>query len=271
MKASITFAHYNRPDFLRRTLHAYYVLHQNILDDIEFIVIDDNSTDSAEEVCAEFSSKLNISYNYIKNEKKNVNPVRLINMGVQLAQGEVIFIANPECLPINSIVTDAISRLHEDVYLSYLCYSLSNETQNIVNQIPLSANYIDDIMKQTGNLPNRSVSIEGEDGWYNHPVFRPVGYHFTAALRRDTFIEIGGFDESFKDGLGYDDNDFLRRLGVKQIPLLFGEGIVLHQNHYSNTWMVSDQPSAPSNADLYFKMAEAGNWKAAQSIFYEEA
>lgn len=49
-------------------------------------------------------------------------------------------------------------------------------------------------------------------GWYNHPIHNNRPYHFLSAVSRKDLIKIGGFDPIFKDGLWYDDDDFLNRI-----------------------------------------------------------
>lgn len=49
-------------------------------------------------------------------------------------------------------------------------------------------------------------------GWYNHPEFNNRPYHFLTAITRNDLKKVGGFDDNFKNGLWYDDDDFLRRV-----------------------------------------------------------
>jgi len=49
-------------------------------------------------------------------------------------------------------------------------------------------------------------------GWYNHPVHNNRPYHFLSAITRKDLNKIGGFDPIFKNGIWYDDDDFLSRV-----------------------------------------------------------
>jgi hypothetical protein len=49
-------------------------------------------------------------------------------------------------------------------------------------------------------------------GWYSHPVYNKRCLHFLSVLSKKTLNTIGGFCNEFKDGLWYDDNDFLDRI-----------------------------------------------------------
>jgi len=55
-------------------------------------------------------------------------------------------------------------------------------------------------------------------GWYNHQIHNNRPFHFLSAVTRNTLNKVGGFDESFRNGIWYDDNDFLDR--VKKIAQL---------------------------------------------------
>lgn len=49
-------------------------------------------------------------------------------------------------------------------------------------------------------------------GWYNHPIYKNRPFHFLSAITRNDLNKIGGFDNKFKDGFWYDDDDFLNRI-----------------------------------------------------------
>jgi hypothetical protein len=54
------------------------------------------------------------------------------------------------------------------------------------------------------------TKVDGQKGWrwYAHPVHRPVKYWFCQLMSRDFFEEIGGFDELYRWGQGFDDDAF---------------------------------------------------------------
>jgi GT2 family glycosyltransferase len=90
-------------------------------------------------------------------------------------------------------------------------------------------------------------------GWYNHSVYRPVGFHFCMAMMREDLEEIGGFDERFATGIGFDDDDLVRRIKKAGMGLkIVDDPFVIHQKHartdYENTWTRRMQ-----NEDLYLR------------------
>ena len=44
--------------------------------------------------------------------------------------------------------------------------------------------------------------------WVQHSEYRPARYHFCSALRKDLYLQVGGFDEQFSRGFCFDDDDF---------------------------------------------------------------
>jgi len=269
MTISVVISHLNRPEFLKRSLMAYRHT-QESLDDVEFVVVDDNSYNRADEVCKEMSKYLNITYFYRK-EKPDKGQSRSNNIGVSLSSGDILVIANTECFPIAPIFEEIRSKITSDRYLSMLCYSISGPKQHLINQLDChSDSYISNILSIVGEFVPRQYVTEGSDGWYNHPIYRPCHFFFTAALPRELFLKMGGFDEAFSVGVGFEDDDIVRRIKVLGVPIDFGEGIVLHQNHYSASWSMSEgMHLLYNNQAVYQRKSSEGNWKSEKSLFYE--
>lgn len=97
-------------------------------------------------------------------------------------------------------------------------------------------------------------------GWLNHPIYRNSSLHFLSASYQQNIKKIKGFDESYKDGSCYEDNNFLLRMKqitkVSIIPpdKLFG----IHQYHGYNSSFIfgSDKKMIKINADLFKKLHE---------------
>jgi GT2 family glycosyltransferase len=70
-----------------------------------------------------------------------------------------------------------------------------------------------------------AASCMGQGMWFCHSTDelpdeqcgrakRPAGagFHFCSMMHRSLFYEVGGFSEEYRDGQGYEDNDFLWKL-----------------------------------------------------------
>lgn len=247
MKISIVTAYYNRKQLLINTLNSI-VKSQH--DDYEFIIVDDASDEEHR------IEDLLIRYPFIKlirvnrEDKWYFNPCIPFNMGFKKASGEIILIQNPECLHVGDILKYTNNNLQIGNYFSYSCYSVDLPTTQKFSTYDLTVNEI------LNNVPlyNKSVTSDGEMSWYNHPYYRPVGYHFCSAITKKDLIDLDGFDEKYAWGIGYDDDDFLRRVKGKLNFQFVENPFVIHQYHYniSNNYKIEDaQNKLNRNKNLY--------------------
>lgn len=118
------------------------------------------------------------------------NPCVPINMGVAVATGDVIVLTNPEVvhrLPILSGMRDRLSELGEMGYVAAACRAHGKW-----------------LCHSTDMPPDRALGrVPSPPG---------AGLHFCSMLHRSLFDIAGGFDERYRDGQAYEDNDFLWRL-----------------------------------------------------------
>ncbi len=119
-----------------------------------------------------------------------LNPCIAFNRGVAAARGDIIVLSNPEVVHRGAI----LGRLGRAV-------------------------------KEAGKKSYIAASCWGGGWWYCHsnlmpppvrvgraPMPKDAGLHFCSALHRSFYEDVGGFDEDYRDGQGYEDNDFLWRL-----------------------------------------------------------
>jgi GT2 family glycosyltransferase len=119
-------------------------------------------------------------------------------------------------------------RVTEESYISYGCYSLGEGEE-----------------PETVQIQPRGNRFDGDSGWYNHPVYRPVKHHFCSAISANNLRLLNGFDERFCDGVAYDDDYFVEQ--IKRLGLTIEETeqpFVFHQFHVS-AWK--------QNPDLIYK------------------
>lgn len=231
---SICIAYYNRPEYLKRTLSLYYILHQERIKDYEFIIIDDGSRNDlrASLITKEFEDKMDIKVFYREN-KDDINPAVAINASIKLAKNDTILITCPETFPASPFlyeINKQIMNINE--YLLIPCYSIPVNSQLEIEKLDLSD--INGILKCI-NLYPRIVNSEGDDGWYSHPQFRPVLFYFAAVIKKRYFFHIGGIDEDFRYGWGYEDDDFCRRIKLNGTKISWlSNSFCLHQYHYTN-------------------------------------
>ena len=105
MKVSVITATYNRADLLK-TLYKSLLTNSNV--EIDWLVMDDGSTDNTKEVIEQFQkdNKIEIKYNYQKNQGK----MKAINELVQKATGDVII----DCDSDDCFTQDAFNIIKEE-------------------------------------------------------------------------------------------------------------------------------------------------------------
>lgn len=223
---SVVTAYYNRKKLFTRTLKSMLPYYGKI--DFEVIVVDDGSDE------AERLEDLQTDFPFlrvIRLEKQNKwykNPCIPFNIGFEAVKGDKIIIQNPECYHFGAILAYVDAHLKENEYLSFGCFSMDKLNTDD------DALFFDEknIAKLIENN-NRSFTTDGDLGWYNHSKFRPEAFHFCAAMMSTDLFDLGGFDERYAKGVGYDDDELIWRIKNKKMQIKFiDDQIVLHQNHY---------------------------------------
>ena len=239
MRFAIVATYYDRLPQLINTINS---LNKYRRDDFIFVLIDDHSP-------AELT-RLNNEFPLVTMRMMNKtwsNSSVPFNKGFEMALSynpEFVIIQNAECYHAGNILSHVEDNLTADNYIAYPCYSLGKD-----DQLPPE------------KINNKCASFDGDSAWYNHPHYRPVGYHFCSAITADNLRKINGFDERFKDGKDYEDNFLLHQiqcLGLRiDIP---SEPFVYHQWHYS-----SPRPGK-TNADLYKILIQSKDYRAIHII-----
>lgn len=220
MSISIVMAYYNRKEQLDRTLNS---IGKSKILDFELIIVDDAS----EEPLIYDNKKVKI----IRIEPKDkwyYNPCIPYNIGLRASTGDIVIIQNPECYHIGDILSYVQDNIHDGLYLSFACYALNPKDTDMFHN------------GETLKLNNRMFRNPERNGWFNHSVYRPAGYHFCSAITRKDLNIIGGFDVKYAMGISYDDDDLIRRIRQKMKVSIIDDPYVLHQYHYPFSYAIKD-------------------------------
>ena len=224
MKISIVTTYYNRWPQFEATLKRFNELYKG-RHDWDLVVVDDCSDD--EHALTKERLKFcdfNIQVVQMPPEKKYCNPCVPFNVGFVHAYGEVVLIQNPECTHYDNILDDCL-KLEDNEYRVYSCFSANPEQ---TEEIKKSAPKLENIFE--GNT--KSASRDGSfDSWYQHKDIRNHSLHFCAAIKNKDLRDLQGFDQRFAKGVGYDDNEFLHRIKMKNMNITCSDKVVYHQYH----------------------------------------
>jgi len=201
----------------------------------EVIIVDDNSDPEFKLYDILDNYPFIIKYIEISKEEKGnrINPCLAYNKGFENADGDIIIIQNPECMHVGDIILFLVNNIKENDYYSFSCFSTNSISSN--KKLIESNNKFEKI--NDNNFLDRNIM--NHYNWYNHPIYRPVSYHFCSAIYKEKLKLLGGFDPSYSEGYCYDDDEFLFRikydlkLNVINIPP--DNVFVIHQYHLFNT------------------------------------
>jgi predicted glycosyltransferase involved in capsule biosynthesis len=119
---------------------------------------------------------------------------------------------------MGDVLTYVSKNVNENNYISMACYSVNKRIT------------LKETIENFKILPQQSVSAY--IGWYNHSKYRPVHYHFCAALTKRNLNILGGFDERYAMGIGYEDNEFIDRVKRLNLEMVIADDVpVIHQWH----------------------------------------
>jgi len=235
---SIVMAYYNRQILLDETIKS---IKQSKFKDWELIIVDDASLTTVR--CPEATKIIRIE----QKDKWYHNPCIPYNMGFKEAKGDVVIIQNPECLHVGDVLSYANANIEKGKYISFGCYAVNRmQTKRIRQGIKPE---IDDRMFAVGQKKR-----DDWNGWYNHPVHRPVAYHFCSVITKTDLKAIGGFDERYADGVAFDDDAFIRSIRRRGMNVeITTYPFVIHQFH---THFAYEEPAVwvplhKINSDLY--------------------
>ena len=209
---AIVMTYFNRQKQLERTLESFK---QYDPDSFRVVIVDDSSDEDI--ILPDIKFELVVLKAYNKTWTQ-ADPAYNIGLYYALLKyPDIVIIQNAECYHVGDVLSYA-KRVDNEIYISFGCYS-QGEGEAIGSVIN-----------------NRCATFGGDSAWYNHPVYRPKGYHFCSAITADNLRKINGFDERFSFGVGYDDDYLLHQIKCLGLRVeITAEPYVIHQWHEQMT------------------------------------
>lgn len=209
---SIVIGYYNRKKIFLHTLSIFEKIYKKQYD-MEVIVVDDCSTEEhkLQDIVSNYSFPIKL-IEITKEEKKNrKNPSCVFNRGFKEATKDLVMIQNPECFHLGNLIQYVFDYMDYDDYFVFPCYNSNNETVNkyIIDNID-SIN-INNIETRTKDI-NKCEKFQGMPIWYQHPRHNNKNFHFCTVISKEYLDILGGFDERYKDGMCYDDDELIFKI-----------------------------------------------------------
>lgn len=184
LSVSVIIPAYNASQTLPQTLAALTpdALEKNV----EIIVVDDGSTDNISAVARAFDVRL-------VTLRQNVGAARAKNIGARAAQGDLLFFTDADIVP----PPDIPARLAR-AFQTCACDGVIG------------------LLDET--IPYANWASQFKNLWMNFTYARFAGgdriglfYTSAAAIRRDCFLQLGGFDENYRGASIAEDTEFGQR------------------------------------------------------------
>lgn len=145
------------------------------------------------------------------------NPGVLYNSAAAKAQGDILFLTNPENLHIGPVLEVARRECREGNYVVFGCRPM--------NRVPDS---FAEVLKDQDSFVDTSF----RNGWYQHSKHRNACLHFASAIHRQDWARIGGFDAEYDKGHAWEDNDLVMKILAAGIKIqVIDDPYVMHQPH----------------------------------------
>jgi len=204
-KASVVIPAYNAQHTIVHAIQA--ALTQTYPGDIEIIVVDDGSTDRTAEIVQSFRE-----VKYIRQD--NAGPAAARNKGASVGSGQFIFFTDSDCIPHRNWI-DKMMKCFTDDNIGVVCGSYG-----IANQQSILARAI-----------HREIL-------YRHhflmPRFPKAFGSYNFCVRRQVFVETGGFDETYRRASG-EDNDLSYKILKKGFRIYFAKDALVDHYHPTGT------------------------------------
>lgn len=233
MKISIVIAYYNRLNLLDFTLKT---IKNSNYKNFEVVIVDDASDPNQNPELIIKKYNFDIKLITIKKEdKKHMNSCIPYNIGFKETTGDIIIIQNPECCHIGDIMLFIANNLKENQYFSFSCFNFPQSNYNHdLHQIYQNNENYQNVLQLLNNITQSYGN--NIQTWYNHKIYRPEAFHFLSAIYKKDLDRLGGFDERYAYGSGYDDGELIERIKHINMDVIYidiekNNPFTIHQWH----------------------------------------
>lgn len=234
MKISVVIGTYNQKDTLKIVLESF--AKQTLpASEFELIVVDSSSTDGTDHLISSLS--LPYRLNYLRLENKGKAYAR--NQGAAQAKAEVILLTDADMVAAPDLLSQHVAAQEKqgDAAIEGVTLNLTKELR--ADELSPESPHVEPYIKQSlkpGQALKWSYFLSGN-----------------LSLRKQTFIEAGGFDENFS-GYGWEDIELGYRFKNLNVPLIYApEAINYHFHFVSGQDMLKRKYNMGLSAAYFYK------------------
>ena len=169
--------------------------------DYEVIVVDDGSTDDSAALAADCTG-------VTSHRQPNAGPAAARNTGARLASGDFLVYTDADCVPNADWLSQLVGAFEDGVVAVGGTYAIANSTSRLARVVQ-------------AEIAQRHRRFRGDVDFLGS---------FNVAFRRDAFEAVGGFDESYLQASG-EDNDLAYRLHDEGGRMIFNPDAVVAHYH----------------------------------------
>ncbi len=245
---SVILSAYNRPDALELVLEGYERVEGT---EFEVLVADDGSTSETRDRVAKLVRRVGYPLVHVWQEDEGFRLAAVRNRAVRQARGDILVFTDGDCIPFPGCLRLHAARCRRGVaHAGARCLLTEDETEQLLASGKDDGFF--DASRGRGDGARRWR-------WWKNRFYRASGLKprpklltANAAVHRDDFDGVNGFDERF-EGWGYEDEDLARRLRRRGARVEDGtrDCLVLHLFHPVH---VSHRPDARGASNYrYFR------------------
>lgn len=211
--------YFKRPS-LRFSLGSF-IHHYSDRNDFEIVIVEDSKNATSDSLHTELLSiidtfKDKMPIKHIVDPKVSFNPASKYNRGAEVALGSIIVLTNPETPHVINILGEIDKENFSNLYVVCACLSV-------------------DLLEDKGDILN---SVFNPVQWYQHTQHRASNYHFCSAISKENYLKIGGFNELFSGGIGYDDDNFVKRVQAAQLLIQSRDDLITYHIEHGRDYSI---------------------------------
>lgn len=87
--------------------------------------------------------------------------------------------------------------------------------------------------------------------WYQHSIYNNRKLHFCSSLSRKNWLKTNGFCEEYSMGAAFEDNDFLERVKLLNIPIIVRDDLLVQHIEHDRSYILENLKLEDINRKLY--------------------